>query len=530
MSSNTSTGGIEGADRTSRTIGSWSPSRQPMDALIGLGAKDTADYRARDMLINDGYAQGAASMHKDSIVGTQYRLNSMPNLKALGFLDYDWEDEFQEIVEARFNLAAESPRAYFDRMGINDFTAMVRLVVGLFFATGEVTAVVDWLEEENRPFNTAIQLVNSNRLSNPNNGMDTQYLRSGVEIDSKGRPTHYHFRNGEQYDMYGVSHEWRRVPAATPWGRQQVIHIMEQRLADQHRGIADMVSVLKKMRMTAKYQDVVLQQAVLQATYAAVIESELPREIVSAQMGEEDPTGESALAFLSNVAEYSAGRDIMLNDVKVPVLFPNTKLNLKQLSDPAGIGANFEESLLRHTAAGLGLSYEQFSRDYSKTNYSSARASMSEAAKSMQSRKKMVADRFATSVFRLWLEEEINNGTVPLPKGKGLKWFYSNPLHLDALAGCSWIGASRAQIDELKETQAAMLRIEAGFSTREIECAAMGRDWRDMFRQLEREKRVAEQLGINLTTDNSKTKPKPTRNTDDADTDNDVKTEDKTDE
>jgi hypothetical protein len=62
-------------------------------------------------------------------------------------------------------------------------------------------------------------------------------------------------------------------------------------------------------------------------------------------------------------------------------------------------GTNFEQSLLRYIAATLGVSYEQLSRDYTNTNYSSARAAMTETWKFMQARKKLIADRFATIDF-----------------------------------------------------------------------------------------------------------------------------------
>ncbi|PVQ41401.1 phage portal protein, partial [Salmonella enterica] len=38
-----------------------------------------------------------------------------------------------------------------------------------------------------------------------------------------------------------------------------------------------------------------------------------------------------------------------------------------------------EQALLRYIAAGLGVSYEQLSRDYSQVSYSSARASANES-------------------------------------------------------------------------------------------------------------------------------------------------------
>ena len=167
------------------------------------------------------------------------------------------------------------------------------------------------------------------------------------------------------------------------------------------------------------------------------------------------------------------------------------------------MGTAYEQSLLRHTAAALGLSYEQFSRDYSQTNYSSARASMTETWKFMQGRKKSVADRQAKSIFMLWFEEEINAGNVPLPAGVGAEVFY-DPVLREALTSCDWIGASRGQIDEWKETQSALLRINGGLSTHEAECARLGSDYRRVFKQKAREKKLAEDLGLTFATEATK--------------------------
>jgi capsid protein len=73
----------------------------------------------------------------------------------------------------------------------------------------------------------------------------------------------------------------------------------------------------------------------------------------------------------------------------------------------------------------------------------------------------------------------------------------------DALSKCDWIGAGRDQIDELKETQAAVLRIKYGLSTHEDELARLGKDWRKVYPQLERETKEREARGIVLMEDNS---------------------------
>lgn len=498
-------GGLEGAERTSRETLNWVPPIISPDQQINPN-KDMADARGRDAVQNDGYAMGAVYTHRDSIVGSQYRLNASPDYDVLG-ADEVWGEEFQRVVEARFNLVADSQECWFDASKMNTLTGLVRLAVGGFLMTGEVLATVEWLRGAMRPCSTAIQMVSPTRLSNPDGVADDRFLRRGVKKDFYGAALGYWIRNAFPTEYYDdKAWTWRYVPAAKPWGRRQVIHIVEQLQPGQSRGVADMVSVLAQMRMTKKFQQVTLQNAVVNATYAAAIESELPREVVFGAMGAgQSGFGDVLGQYMSALSQYVGGaNNIAIDGVKMPHLFPGTKLNMQPMGTPGGVGTDFEESLLRHIAAALGLSYEQFSRDYSKTNYSSARASMSETWKFMQSRKKSVADRLATMVYTLWLEEEINAGRLPLPAGMTAADFY-DPIKREALCSCSWIGASRGQIDELKETQSAILRIKSGLSTYEAECARLGEDFRKVFKQRAREERMLNELGLSL--DLSSTKP-----------------------
>lgn len=506
-------GGLEGASQISRELASWYARSLPADVIINPN-KQTVDARANDMVYNDGYASGAVTMHKDSIVGGQYTLNAQPNWRVLG-LSEEWAEEFQTEVESKFTLWAESLNNYPDASRINTLTGLTRLAVAVFCYTGEVLATVEWLRQSNRPFKTAIQMLEVERLSNPYLNEDTTTLRGGIERNRYGEPIAYHIRSAHpNAPFYGSeNYTWKRVVARKPWGRQQVIHIIEQNRPDQSRGLSDMVAVLKQMRMTQRYQDIVLQNAVLNATYAATIESELPPEAAYDQLGQGGTT-DWAAQFLSQVAAYTGNsKNIKIDGVKIPHLYPGTKLKLQNAGTPGGVGERFEESLLRHIAASLGLSYEQFSRDYTKTNYSSARASMNESWKFMQARKKVVADRFATSIYTLWLEEAINAGQI-VTVTRAMPNFYDG-LNKEAYTRCNWIGASRGQIDEWKETQAAALRIEKGLSTFEIEAARLGVDFRELMAQQAREKNMREQLG--LTTSPVDTSPAANPSEDDED-------------
>jgi lambda family phage portal protein len=496
-------GGLEGASRTSRETARWQPSFRSPDQTINV-TKLVADARGRDSTQNDGYALNAVSIHRDGIVGSQYRLNAAPRWRAIG-ADEAWAEEFQLAVEERFTLAAESNDCWLDAQRVNTFTGMVRLAVAGFAMTGEVLASAEWQRDPGRPFKTCSQMISPDRLTNPQELPDNQFLRRGILRDLKGQPLAYSIRQGYMTDPYGTSNfSWNIVSARKPWGRRQIIHIVEQLLPDQSRGVADMVSVLKQMRMTKQFQDVTLQNAVVNASYAAAIESELPGEVITTAMGGGQPLADGnpyivAIGdYMAALGQYLEGaNNIRMDGVMIPHLFPGTKLNMKPVGTPGGVGTDFESSLLRHVAAGLGVSYEELSKDYSKVSYSSARTSVANTGRFMAARKKMVADRYATEIYSLWLEEDWNAGNLPRPRGKGLGFFYE-PLMKEALTACTWIGSGMGQIDELKETQAAILRVQAGFSTHEQECAKFGYDYRDIYLQLAREATKEKELGLDF--------------------------------
>lgn len=501
-------GGLEGAKTMTREMLRWQPSGASPDAIINA-AKSMSDNRSRDVVQNDGYLQGVLHTTRDSVVGSHFLMNSRPNIDVLQAIDSRftdaWAEDFQNAAESRFNLVSEARGHWLDASRRDNLTGLIRMAVGIHVYTGEVLASSEWIDDKDRPFKTAIQLIAPDRLCNPDNGMDEKNLRRGVRIDNWDRPIGYHIRQGYPGDIWNGIQEnnWRYVPAEKPWGRKMMIHIMERDMAGQTRAVSEMVAALKQMRMTRRFQDVTLQNAVINASYAATMESELPMELLQPAMGG-NAIDELAGQFMSSLQQYMGGsNNLTVDGATIPVLFPNTSLKMQPMGTPGGVGTVFEQSLLRHIAASLGFSYEEFARDFSQTNYSSARASMNGTYKRMQAKKKIVADRMGSEIYDLWLEEELASGNLPLPVGVRRSIFYRD-LVKPALTTCDWIGAGRGQIDEVKETQAAVMRIASGLSTYEREAARLGLYFKDVVRQRQREDRMIKAAGLTFSTDATK--------------------------
>ena len=495
-------GAFEGADRTSHELAMWNPPVMSADMEI-LPEKGIMDARTRDSSRNDAFIRAGTTIKQDHIVGELFMLNSKPHYKVLG-LDETWAQEFQEEVEAKFTLYAESPRNYIDAGRRNTLTDMVRLAVGIHSVAGEVLSSVEWMRKGPRPYRTALKMIDLDRLSNPNNLMDDQFLRGGVKLDRFGAPVGYWVRKTHPTDWtFANQFEWQFIPLTRgqvvgkpSWDRLQMIHIYSQWRPAQSRGISDMVTALKEMKMTRKYRDIVLQNAVLNAVYAASIESDLPTDVVMQQAGGQDPdaVAKYAQAYLGAIAQYTKGKQLTIDGVKVPHFFPGTKMNLQNVQTPGGLGQDFEASLLRYIAAGLGVGYSELSKNFADANYSNIKAELAQTERRMRSEKRVVADKYATCVFRLWLEEALNMGDITSMPRNAPNWYEG--LNADAYSACTWIGASRGQIEELKETQAAVLRVNNKLSTWEDELSRLGRDWRATFRQWSREQKMMEELGI----------------------------------
>jgi lambda family phage portal protein len=283
--------------------------------------------------------------------------------------------------------------------------------------------------------------------------------------------------------------------------RPNLLHVFEQKRPGQNRGLSELTSALTEMRMFKKFNRTQLEKNVVAATYAASIESDLPNDIPAALGAGASSDGSATVDYIASYLEavnaYSAdGKSLHMNGAMIPILPPGTKLNLQNTGAVAPDHDAYVASILRYIASAYNLSYEQLSRDFTKTNYSSARASLGEAWKSLQTKKKMTADRLANFIFRLWLEEAINRNQIEALKRKRVPFFYDG-MNADAYSRADWIGAGRGVIDPLKETQADALAIQTRLETREaIIARRSGRDWRAVAKQVKRENDLDTILGL----------------------------------
>lgn len=299
----------EAAERHGR-LQPWTPLIAPANAEI-IPDKPVMDARSRDMARNDGGIAGAITLTKDHIAGQQYLLNAKPASRILfGKEDAVWETEFADEVEEKFPLAVESAFCWADASQTKTLTGMVQLAIASYLLSGEVLASAEWMPNDGRPFRSAMLMLDPDRLCNPNFSPMLPGIDGGVERDRRGAPVAYHIvdRHPADYSNMRSRLMWRRVMARKPnWGRPNILHIFEAQRPDQARGISPLVSALADMKMLREFSKVELQRAIVAATYAATLESDLPTGDVYAMMGGGDGSN-PALEMMAQLGDARAAR------------------------------------------------------------------------------------------------------------------------------------------------------------------------------------------------------------------------------
>lgn len=490
----------EGASRISQEMAGWMPGSYSPDSEL-LPELLTLRNRARDLIRNHGIASGAVQTHVDNVIGSGLLLNAKPDRRALGIDPNDVSgneamDELEDEIESAFDGWSEDIGCYCDAARRSRLSGLMVMAYRSYITSFEILATSEWLPGRGSAYATAIQMIDPARLSNPDGRESSDRLREGVALGEMGEPTGYHFASrvwGDWMFSSNAQRTWRYVPRETPWGRPLVLHIYDNDQPGQTRGKNGLVSVLLKHRMLDKFERVSLEAAAFNAMYAAAIESPLDWQQVASSIGAGNEDNDATLAYMANVRGWHENQIIRFNGLRIPHLFPGEKIAHVAPEHPTPAFAAFEEAVLRHLAAGWNLTYEQLSRDYSKTNYSSARAAMLESWRFFTGKQYLVGGWFATNVYALWLEEAIDRGVIALPAGL--------PGFLDAKTAwtsCEWIGPGRGHIDPLKEANAIKVFFSMGLTTMEEQCALGGKRWRDVIDQQAQERRYAASRGVSL--------------------------------
>lgn len=479
-----------------RELEGWWPSLLSADDEA-LDARDTLVARARDLYRNHPVIHGAVNKIADAVIGSRVMLDAKPMHDLLS-KDIDWALDWSLTAEAEFKVWAYGPGHECDVAGEASFGQIMRTALITRIVDGECLLVIRNKARGPRRYTTCIELIDTDRLSNPNGKPDNMKLPNGntlyggVEYAPDGEPVAYHIRvkHPMQLNTQGDNFKWVRIARYTSTGKPQAIHSFRKHRAGQRRGISGLAPIIKRVRMNDNYDIAELEAALFDAINAGFVESPYPTADVAAAMapsGQPDTSGWS----LDKQIAYRTQNKVSLTGVRMIHGFPGEKFNWKQPARPAGNYPAFKGAGQHDMAAGLGLSYPQLSESWADINFSSARAMLNEKYRGFDSMGEEFCDQVCSPCWNSLLEEMIAVGTIKMPGGAAK--FYDRRA---VIGFASWLRPGRGTVDPLKEENASDIAVNAGRSNNAIECANSGRDLYEVLVGQARERIIRERLGI----------------------------------
>lgn len=481
-------------------IAQWRPPLASADLAV-LRDAGTIRARARDLVRNNAFAKNAVRMNRDAVSGSGVKLALKIDWRTLGITDIEVAAEWQGHVSRAWEAHAEGFDFQSDARRQRTFSQLFALADITDFVDGESLSVIE-MKTGHGIYQTCLNMVDVDRLTNPEATPDSNTIRGGVERDIYGEPLAYYIRNGHPRDVAAqlAQFSWSRVPRVTSWGRPVVLHTYDHARPEMTRGVSEFASAIVPMKMLSQYEDTELQSAIVQAAYAAVIKTELDwtqaMSVIGAKAASNsassgNPLFDLVMGHMVGAADYAQKRDLTFRGVEIPHLLPNESLEVVKSTHPNSNFKDFESAFLRQLAAGLGVEAHELSKNYNEVNYSSARTALAAVWRTYRTRRTRIINQFAMPFFGAWLEEAVMLGTVPLPPGVN-DFLAAKPF----LVRGTFIAWGKPLIDPLKERQGQQLGMQIGVETMEEIAAEEGHDWRDMLDQQAYERSVRAKLGL----------------------------------
>lgn len=458
------------------TLQSWNPRRE--QRLSETRALDNTMQRAESLAANDGHAASCVDSLALNVVGPGLRPQSYPDAGALGITD-DQAQDFADSAEAAWKVWCREAHAggtqHFDDLQYESKRSM--------FITGEFLHLPVWLEEPGRTFGLALQPLHPARLRTPGDLMHRADIRGGVHLGPYNRPRGYFIASPpDNMPLAGLTSQHFIYVPRMVGHRYACLHRYHSGMPEQVRGVSILSPAMKQFRDLADYVDYELVGALIAASFTVFIET--PQDIMGAAGG--GFSGSKAMGGRDYALQVQPGTLTTGNPGDKPHIISSTR--------PGPTFDAFYERVLRAAAASTGQPYEMVSKDFSKTNYSSARAALLEVWKLHTLFQEWDVRGYLDPVWSMVMEEAWLRGMLAVPPGAPS--LYDSPAITRAWLACVWTRPPRGQIEPVKERNAEQLALDSLTDTRTAICHARGLDFETVARTRQREERLLKKLGL----------------------------------
>jgi lambda family phage portal protein len=461
----------EGA-RVGRLTADWVTSSTSADAEINSSLVRLRD-RARQLVRDNDYARAALRAVVNNVVGTGIRMQAqVPMLRGKGRLDQATNDRI-EAAWARWGRKETCHTG-----GTLSWPDIERLVIRAMAEAGEV-----FVRLVPQPFGggqtpLALEVIEADLLDERVDGaggirgqIQGGEWRLGVHQDDWGRPIEYAFLQTHPGDARGRAVAARHVLVPA----EQIIHLRVTERPGQSRGVTWFASAIKQLHQLAGYAEAEVVRARAASSLMGFITTD--GDAAGESLGEE-VEGEYVTQFEPGVFK---------------TLFPGQGVTVPQLDAPDGQFEPFVRVMLQSMAAGLGVSFESVSKDFSRTNYSSSRMSLLEERENWRALQQQLIRDLHQPVFRAWMRAAVGSGDLSLPG------YSASPERYEEAV--KWVPRGWEWVDPTKEGAAYRMAVRDGFMTQAEVVMSRGGDYQELLQSRAAELTQCDDLGLVFDTD-----------------------------
>lgn len=454
----------------------WSPYGGSADGDLLPELPDLRE-RSRDLNRNDAFAAAITDTVVANVVGTGLRPQARIDRDTV-----EIEDAAATDFEQQCERAWKRWLPHADAQNRLDFYDIQALVYRQVKENGEVLILPLMVTDDpSRPYSLALEVIEADRLATPTDKLGDLSIRDGVQLGPRGQPLGYWIRKAHPGDgalsktgtdtseSFNYYEAFNKVS-----GRPNVFHLYRQKRPGQTRGEPFFSPVLAQFKDLGDYMEAEIVSARVGACFSAFVKKNDPY---------------AAAAGATDSYDTRGGRISSLEPGIIDYLAPGESVEFATPNRPGGTFEPFTTVVLRSIGAALGLPLELVTKDFSRTNYSSARAAMLEARRFFRNEQQWLGTTLCQPIYEMviyeaWLREDIP--AVDIFSELGADYMQAR-----------WIAPGWGWVDPVKEVKSSVDSINAGLSTLAEECSAQGRDWEEVAEQRAREVTKIKSLGMN---------------------------------
>lgn len=474
-------GGYTAADKTRRENQKGGRAETDADGAI-LPDLQTLREDSQHLLRNSPLAVGSIQTNVTHIVGTGLKAKPQIDRTVLRISD-DEAQAWERAAQREFFLAVETRE--FDLERSLPFSLQQAMALLKVLEDGDLFVNLPRLVRPGSPYKIKTQMIEAARICNPDFAADTATTVCGIEKDINGAPVRYHVasRHPGTVRRYRQNNDisWQTLNAfGERTGAPQVLHLFDKKRPGQTRGVPYLAPVMGLIKQLGRYTDAEVMAAVVNSFLTVFVTTETG----DPELGED---------MTENTNPYDT-TGMELGHGSVIGLTPNAKVTAFDPSRPNTAFDPFIQAVLRQIGVALEIPFELLIKHFT-ASYSAARAALEEAWGYFVRRRHWLATMFCQPIYEAVIFEAVATGRLRAPG------FFSDPMIKRAWLGCLWIGDGKAQIDPLKEINAAARRVELTISSLEEESLKFtGTPWEDKLPQILKERKILRENGITITT------------------------------